>query len=86
MQNARAYADLKRRFDGLRNSVIRAEPILGESPLIRDVLALCDRVAASNATVLLLGETGTGKELCTEISTAIPAAPPRPSWPSTAPP
>jgi transcriptional regulator with GAF, ATPase, and Fis domain len=27
------------------------------------VLKLCDRVASSNATVLLLGETGTGKEM-----------------------
>src|SRR5205823_7832269 len=33
------------------------------SSALRDVLDLCARVAGSNATVLLLGETGTGKEL-----------------------
>jgi len=35
----------------------------GESPAWRDVLALLPRVAVSELPVLLLGETGTGKEL-----------------------
>src|SRR6476620_7211493 len=37
--------------------------ILGESPAIRDVQAEAQRVAATDATVLLEGESGTGKEL-----------------------
>jgi formate hydrogenlyase transcriptional activator len=37
--------------------------IVGQSPALRRVLQLVNMVAASNATVLLLGETGTGKEL-----------------------
>jgi formate hydrogenlyase transcriptional activator len=37
--------------------------IVGRSPALRQVLQLVEMVAASNATVLLLGETGTGKEL-----------------------
>jgi Nif-specific regulatory protein len=37
--------------------------IVGESPLIRDLLDKIAIVAASNATVLLRGESGTGKEL-----------------------
>jgi transcriptional regulator with GAF, ATPase, and Fis domain len=37
--------------------------IVGRSPALRRVLQLVEMVAASRATVLLLGETGTGKEL-----------------------
>jgi formate hydrogenlyase transcriptional activator len=37
--------------------------IVGKSAALRQVLQLVEMVAASNATVLLLGETGTGKEL-----------------------
>jgi formate hydrogenlyase transcriptional activator len=37
--------------------------IVGQSPALREVLDLVDLVAPSDSTVLLLGETGTGKEL-----------------------
>ncbi len=37
--------------------------ILGSSPRIREIFQLLEMVAPSEATVLLLGETGTGKEL-----------------------
>src|SRR5260370_1006129 len=37
--------------------------IVGQSSALRQVLRLVEMVAASDATVLLLGETGTGKEL-----------------------
>ncbi|HSS77090.1 MAG TPA: sigma 54-interacting transcriptional regulator, partial [Thermoanaerobaculia bacterium] len=39
------------------------EEIVGVSKALRDTLALVDKVAATDATVLLTGETGTGKEL-----------------------
>jgi formate hydrogenlyase transcriptional activator len=39
------------------------EGIVGQSSALRHVLNLVDTVAPSNSTVLLLGETGTGKEL-----------------------
>jgi DNA-binding NtrC family response regulator len=37
--------------------------ILGESPLIGESIALAKKVAPTDTTVLLLGETGTGKEV-----------------------
>ena len=39
------------------------EGIVGQSPALREVLQLVEMVAASDSTVLVLGETGTGKEL-----------------------
>lgn len=40
-----------------------APTIIGNSKKLQEVLALIQKVAPSNATVLLLGESGTGKEL-----------------------
>jgi len=37
--------------------------IVGQSAALREVLQLVDMVAETDSTVLLLGETGTGKEL-----------------------
>jgi two-component system, NtrC family, response regulator len=37
--------------------------ILGESPLIKEAIELAQKVAPTDTTVLLLGETGTGKEV-----------------------
>jgi transcriptional regulator with GAF, ATPase, and Fis domain len=39
------------------------EEIIGTSPAIRDSLARVTQVAPTDSTVLILGETGTGKEL-----------------------
>lgn len=39
------------------------EGIVGQSSALRQVLQMVETVAASDSTVLLLGETGTGKEL-----------------------
>lgn len=39
------------------------EQIIGKSPAIKHVLEMVETVAQSDSTVLLLGETGTGKEL-----------------------
>jgi formate hydrogenlyase transcriptional activator len=44
-------------------SEIGFERIIGTSPALRHVLQLVETVASSDSTVLLLGETGTGKEL-----------------------
>jgi formate hydrogenlyase transcriptional activator len=50
----------------LREEIDKAsmfEEIVGSSPAVKEVLARVSKVAPTDATVLLLGETGTGKEL-----------------------
>jgi formate hydrogenlyase transcriptional activator len=76
VENALAYgeiADLKERLaqeklyleSEIRNdsNVEGFEGIVGESPTLRHVLNMVETVAPMDSTVLLLGETGTGKEL-----------------------
>jgi len=46
-----------------RASERRFEHIIGSSPALETALAEVERVAPTDSTVLLLGETGTGKEL-----------------------
>ncbi len=46
--------------------------IIGQSPAMRDVYAMTRRVAASTASVLLIGETGTGKELIARAISSLP--------------
>ena len=46
--------------------VPKFENIVGESPQMKDVFRTIEKVARSNATVLVLGETGVGKELVAE--------------------
>jgi len=49
--------------EGLSREARLARPMLGESAALRETLGLLRKVAPTSATVLLLGETGTGKEL-----------------------
>jgi transcriptional regulator with GAF, ATPase, and Fis domain len=56
----------------------RFAQIVGNSPALRTVLAQVERVATVNSTVLIQGETGTGKEL---IAHAIHNASPRSGHP-----
>ena len=45
--------------DEIRNE-LNFDEIVGQSPALKQVLKLVETVAASDSTVLLLGETGTG--------------------------
>ncbi|MFN4243131.1 MAG: sigma 54-interacting transcriptional regulator [Tepidisphaerales bacterium] len=54
-ENAQLRAEVRTRY--------RFENIIGDAPAMQDVFATVAQVANSRATVLLLGETGTGKEM-----------------------
>ena len=56
------YDRVRRHNLGLRQAQPSAQ-IIGQSAAIGRTIDLCHRVAPSNATVLICGETGTGKEL-----------------------
>jgi two-component system, NtrC family, response regulator len=59
-------ARLQKRVMQLEKQVIHAfsfDNIIGQSPIFLKTIALAHKVAATDTTVLLLGETGTGKEL-----------------------
>jgi PAS domain S-box-containing protein len=70
---AGAYAEIERLKDQLQadNAYLQEEirlkynydEIVGQSPAIRKVLHQVEQVAGTTATVLIQGETGTGKEL-----------------------
>ena len=58
--------NLQHRIDLLEKQVGKGycfETILGDSDLIKDAISLATKVAPTDTTVLLLGETGTGKEV-----------------------
>lgn len=49
-----------------RDLVNKFDNIVGESPAMKRIFEVVAKVAPSNATILILGETGTGKELIAE--------------------
>jgi len=48
---------------GERNIIYHFDNFIGESPSIKKVFATLKKVSRSNASILITGETGTGKEL-----------------------
>jgi formate hydrogenlyase transcriptional activator len=73
IENALAYHEISELKDKLAQEKLYLEEeirgemnfenIVGSSPTLRHVLELVETVAPNDSTVLLLGETGTGKEL-----------------------
>jgi formate hydrogenlyase transcriptional activator len=73
LDNARAYREIqalkerlaeeKQYLEGEITSELNFEEIIGESPELKRSLNKAKTVAPSGSTVLILGETGTGKEL-----------------------
>lgn len=58
-QLSQENTQLRKTIEGLHEQIT----IIGESPLMQDVLSRVERIAPSTATVLIEGESGTGKEL-----------------------
>jgi two-component system nitrogen regulation response regulator NtrX len=63
IRNALNQANLSVEYRKLRESVEAKWQILGESPKIKEILDVIERVAPTDARVLIMGENGSGKEL-----------------------
>ncbi len=63
VRNAGMRSELVRENVALRRKVDAQYQILGQSKAVRDIVALIERVAPTQARVLVTGENGTGKEL-----------------------
>ena len=66
LQRIASKRELTKKFHALQrrlDSIEGAPKLIGESPSMARVKQMIDRVAPTDSTVLVLGETGTGKEL-----------------------
>ncbi len=82
IENASLYRRLDKETEILKRSQEDStRPIIAESAAMKRVLAQADRAAAGKSTVLLVGETGTGKE---QVARRIHSASPRARMPFVA--
>ncbi len=64
VQQALKYSQLVSHVSFFRSELSKKYgTIVGESPAIKEVIMLIERVASTNATVMITGESGTGKEI-----------------------
>ena len=62
-QTEMVFSPLEERIHDLRSSSDRFGDLIGASRTMREVFGILERVAPTDITVLIQGETGTGKEL-----------------------
>ena len=63
IRNALEQTELRRQNEAMRKELEGADPIIGRSGAIQNVLETVQRVGPTEAYVLITGENGTGKEL-----------------------
>jgi DNA-binding NtrC family response regulator len=63
VRNALDRKSLVSEVKQFREKLAEKEEILGESPKIKEILALIERIAPTDSRVLITGDNGTGKEL-----------------------
>ncbi|POR05223.1 Fis family transcriptional regulator [Alkalispirochaeta sphaeroplastigenens] len=69
VQNARTFQKVRNQVDLLRDQVNTDQgyhTLVWKSPEMEEQLSLVDRIAPTDSTVLILGESGVGKELIAE--------------------
>ena len=62
-QTELSFSPLEERIENVKSNLDRFGELIGPSSPMREVYGILDRIAPTDVTVLLEGETGTGKEL-----------------------
>lgn len=68
-QNADAYQQARDEISSLQNAIGLSRDyhsFIAESPVIKDLLKVIEKIAQTNSSALILGESGVGKELFAE--------------------
>ncbi len=64
LRRAAQFYEMQQEIRRLRNAAPRSDfsTLVGSDPKMREIFTFCAKVASTDATVLITGETGTGKE------------------------
>jgi Nif-specific regulatory protein len=69
VQNAKSFEKVRNRIESLQEHLTAADdyhPFIAKSPVVLEKMAMIDRIAKTDSSVLILGESGVGKELFAE--------------------